>query len=211
MFGSSAYLALAAASPAMASYVGFNYGSTFTTGAVKAQSDFESEFTTAQGLVSAPDVFSSARLYTMIVSLQNDSRLLISPPVDPLTLIPARRHHKLAHRGHPGCHQHQDLSPSRHVVFCRRRRFCQRARRSEVGHLHLRHQPHQPGRWYFGWLRGSVPHLAYWPPQRREPWCLPRYNRQLHYPGQGCNCRHRSLQCPRRPCRYLDRLGQCLQ
>lgn len=67
MHGSAAFLALAA-SPAMAAYVGFNYGSTFTTGAAKVQSDFETEFTTAQGLISAPQVFSSARLYTMIVS-----------------------------------------------------------------------------------------------------------------------------------------------
>lgn len=65
---SATYMALAAASPALSAYVGFNYGSTFTTGAVKVQSDFESEFKTAQGLVSAPEVFSSARLYTTIVS-----------------------------------------------------------------------------------------------------------------------------------------------
>lgn len=69
MIGVFSLVAFAAtASPALASYVGFNYGSTFTTGAAKAQSDFEAEFTTAQGLISAPDVFNSARLYTMIVS-----------------------------------------------------------------------------------------------------------------------------------------------
>ncbi|KUI56910.1 putative glucan endo-1,3-beta-glucosidase eglC [Cytospora mali] len=66
MIGASSLLALAAASPALAAYQGFNYGSTFTTGAAKAQSDFEAEFTTAQGLISAPGVFNSARLYTMI-------------------------------------------------------------------------------------------------------------------------------------------------
>ncbi|KAF2811943.1 GPI-anchored cell wall beta-1,3-endoglucanase EglC [Mytilinidion resinicola] len=44
---------------------GFNYGSTFNTGANKQQSDFEAEFTTAQGLVGASG-FTSARLYTMI-------------------------------------------------------------------------------------------------------------------------------------------------
>lgn len=69
MQGPAVFLAFVA-SPAMAAYVGFNYGSTFTTGAAKVQSDFETEFTTAQGLVSAPRVFSSARLYTMIVSLR---------------------------------------------------------------------------------------------------------------------------------------------
>ncbi|PSR76547.1 glycoside hydrolase superfamily [Coniella lustricola] len=66
MHGSAAFFAALAASPAAAAYVGFNYGSTFTTGAAKAQSDFEAEFTTAQSLISAPTVFNSARLYTMI-------------------------------------------------------------------------------------------------------------------------------------------------
>lgn len=66
MRAASAYAALSAASPALAAYAGFNYGSTFTTGAAKVQSDFESEFTTAQGLITAPTVFNSARLYTMI-------------------------------------------------------------------------------------------------------------------------------------------------
>lgn len=67
------YMALSAASPALAAYAGFNYGSTFTTGAAKVQSDFESEFTTAQGLISAPTVFNSARLYTMIVSYDSSA------------------------------------------------------------------------------------------------------------------------------------------
>lgn len=67
MHSSATVLAFAAA-PAMAAYAGFNYGSTFTTGAAKVQSDFESEFKTAQSLISAPTVFNSARLYTMIVS-----------------------------------------------------------------------------------------------------------------------------------------------
>lgn len=67
MLSSAAFLALAA-SPVMGSYAGFNYGSTFTTGAAKVQSDFEAEFKTAQGLISAPTVFNSARLYTTIVS-----------------------------------------------------------------------------------------------------------------------------------------------
>lgn len=66
MHTSAAILALAAP-PAMGAYVGFNYGATFTTGAVKVQSDYETEFKAAQALVSAPQTFSSARLYTMIV------------------------------------------------------------------------------------------------------------------------------------------------
>jgi glucan endo-1,3-beta-D-glucosidase len=47
---------------------GFNYGSTFTTGAPRMQSDFEALFKTAQGLQGAPGTFNSARLYTMVVS-----------------------------------------------------------------------------------------------------------------------------------------------
>lgn len=66
MLTSSTFLALAA-SPAMGAYVGFNYGATFTNGAVKVQSDYEAEFKAAQALVSAPETFSSARIYTMIV------------------------------------------------------------------------------------------------------------------------------------------------
>lgn len=46
---------------------GFNYGSTFTTGAAKQQSDFENEFTTAQNLKGTSG-WTSARLYTMVVS-----------------------------------------------------------------------------------------------------------------------------------------------
>lgn len=70
MLGQSSLMALFAASPAaLAAYQGFNYGSTFTSGAPKVQSDFEAEFKTSQGLISAPGVFNSARLYTTVVSL----------------------------------------------------------------------------------------------------------------------------------------------
>lgn len=69
MLGQNSLVALVAATPALAVYQGFNYGSTFTTGAAKVQSDFEAEFKTAQGLISAPGVFNSARLYTTVVSL----------------------------------------------------------------------------------------------------------------------------------------------
>jgi glucan endo-1,3-beta-D-glucosidase len=63
---SSSLLALAASiSAAAAQLKGFNYGNTFTTGAAKQQSDFLSEFKTAQGLVGTSG-FASARLYTMI-------------------------------------------------------------------------------------------------------------------------------------------------
>ena len=53
---------------------GFNYATTFTSGAAKTQSDFEAEFSTAKGLVGASG-FTSARLYTMIVSFQLRTRI----------------------------------------------------------------------------------------------------------------------------------------
>ncbi len=64
----SRLVALAATiSNAFGAYQGFNYGSTFTTGAAKGQSDFEAEFKTAQGLAGTNGAFTSARLYTMVV------------------------------------------------------------------------------------------------------------------------------------------------
>lgn len=70
MYHLSRLAALAATvSTVMGAYQGFNYGSSFTNGAAKQQVDFEAEFRTARGLVSAPaGGFTSARLYTMIVS-----------------------------------------------------------------------------------------------------------------------------------------------
>jgi glucan endo-1,3-beta-D-glucosidase len=61
-------LTAALASAASATKLGFNYGSTFTTGAAKMQSDFENEFTTAANLKGTKG-WTSARLYTMVVSL----------------------------------------------------------------------------------------------------------------------------------------------
>ena len=62
-------LALAAmASSAEAAYRGFNYGSTFTDGAAKVQANFEAEFRAAANLDGADGAFTSARLFTMIVS-----------------------------------------------------------------------------------------------------------------------------------------------
>jgi hypothetical protein len=54
-------------SVASAAKLGFNYGSTFTSGAAKMQSDFEAEFTTAANLKGTKG-WTSARLYTMVVS-----------------------------------------------------------------------------------------------------------------------------------------------
>jgi glucan endo-1,3-beta-D-glucosidase len=59
-------LALAASlSSAFAAFKGFNYGASFTTGAVKQQSDFELQFNAAKSLQGAPG-FTSARLFTTI-------------------------------------------------------------------------------------------------------------------------------------------------
>jgi glucan endo-1,3-beta-D-glucosidase len=68
---SKSLLALAAslATSSAAVYAGFNYGSTFTDGSAKQESDFQAEFTTAKNLVGTNGQLTSARLYTMIVSL----------------------------------------------------------------------------------------------------------------------------------------------
>lgn len=57
----------AAVGSASAAFQGFNYGSTFTTGAAKTQTDFENEFKTAASLEGTDGAFTSARLYTMVV------------------------------------------------------------------------------------------------------------------------------------------------
>lgn len=69
MPSSGSLLSLAAvASTANAAFQGFNYGATFTNGALKAQSDFEAEFKAAASLEGTDGAFNSGRLYTMIVS-----------------------------------------------------------------------------------------------------------------------------------------------
>lgn len=70
----------AAAGSASAAFQGFNYGSTFTDGSVKAQADFENEFNTAAGLEGTDGAFTSARLYTMIQG---------GTPNQPISAIPA--------------------------------------------------------------------------------------------------------------------------
>ncbi|KAI1740705.1 glycoside hydrolase family 17 protein [Xylaria scruposa] len=62
-----------------AAKLGFNYGSTFTTGAAKMQSDFEAEFTTAANLKGTSG-WTSARLYTMVQG---------GTASDPISAIPA--------------------------------------------------------------------------------------------------------------------------
>ncbi|KAI0429386.1 glycoside hydrolase superfamily [Xylaria sp. FL1042] len=72
-------LLAALASTASATKLGFNYGSTFTTGAAKLQSDFEAEFTTAANLKGTTG-WTSARLYTMVQG---------GTASDPISAIPA--------------------------------------------------------------------------------------------------------------------------
>ncbi|KAE9370040.1 glycoside hydrolase family 17 protein [Stipitochalara longipes BDJ] len=79
----STFLSIAAALSTSVSatvHQGFNYGSTFTGGAAKAQADFEAEFKAAQNLVGTSGAFTSARLYTMIQGLTT---------ADPISAIPA--------------------------------------------------------------------------------------------------------------------------
>lgn len=65
----STLAALAAAiSSAGAAYQGFNYGNVFTDGTPKTQADFEALFRAAADLDGTDGKFTSARLYTMVVS-----------------------------------------------------------------------------------------------------------------------------------------------
>ncbi len=70
MRSSPVLLALAASlSTSEAVYQGFNYGSTKADGSTpRVQSDYESLFSTAKNLDGTDSKFTSARLYTMIVS-----------------------------------------------------------------------------------------------------------------------------------------------
>jgi len=66
----SSLIAVAASlSAASAVYQGFNYGATKSDGSFMFQADYEAKFKNAQQLVGTSG-FSSARLYTMIVSNQ---------------------------------------------------------------------------------------------------------------------------------------------
>lgn len=78
----STFLSIAASLSSVSGtvYTGFNYGSTFTDGSAKAQSDFQAEFTTAKNLVGTSGAFTSARLYTMIQG---------GTTADPISAIPA--------------------------------------------------------------------------------------------------------------------------
>lgn len=69
-----------AVSGAAAAFQGFNYGSTFTDGRPKSQTDFENEFKAAAGLEGTNGGFTSARLYTMVQGGTGS---------DPISAIPA--------------------------------------------------------------------------------------------------------------------------
>ncbi|KAK5122455.1 hypothetical protein LTR85_004039 [Meristemomyces frigidus] len=80
MHFSTLVAATAALATTQAELIGFNYGSTFSDGSAKAQSDFEAEFTRAQTLQGTNGEFTSARLYTMIQGATTDT---------PISAIPA--------------------------------------------------------------------------------------------------------------------------
>lgn len=67
-------------------YQGFNYGSTFTDGSAKSRSNFSSEFTTAKNLVGTSG-FTSARLYTMIVSVAPSEVSRVNCTTEKLTIL----------------------------------------------------------------------------------------------------------------------------
>ncbi|KAH9844528.1 Glycoside hydrolase [Teratosphaeria destructans] len=77
----STFVAAAAAlATTEAAHTGFNYGSTFTDGRAKQQSDYQAEFSRAKTLQGTNGEFTSARLYTMIQGGTTDT---------PISAIPA--------------------------------------------------------------------------------------------------------------------------
>jgi glucan endo-1,3-beta-D-glucosidase len=73
----AAWIALATAQ--QEGYLGFNSGATIDDGKAKQQSDFESEFKTAQGLQGSPGSFNSVRLYTNVQSGTTDTPISAFP------------------------------------------------------------------------------------------------------------------------------------
>ncbi|WYZ45234.1 hypothetical protein EsH8_VIII_000550 [Colletotrichum jinshuiense] len=80
MYAPLSLAALLYAASTVSAFQGFNYGSTFTDGRAKTQSDFESEFKTAASLEGTKGAFTSARLYTMVQGGSTN---------DPISAIPA--------------------------------------------------------------------------------------------------------------------------
>jgi glucan endo-1,3-beta-D-glucosidase len=119
---------LSALSSVSAVYQGFNYGAFFTDRSPKMQSDFEAEFRAAQNLVGAPgNGFTSARLYTMVVSSSPTPFTL--PLFNSRSYLLAMGQPRRGNQRHPGRHRHQHHAPPRHVVLSRPGRLQQRAHR----------------------------------------------------------------------------------
>ena len=77
----SSLIALAFSSVAAASTQGFNYGATKSDGSFMFQADYEAKFKNAQQLVGTSG-FSSARLYTMIVSSYSNAQRAVTLTTD---------------------------------------------------------------------------------------------------------------------------------
>ena len=164
---------LSALSAANAAYQGFNYGSAFHDGSHKIQSDFEAEFKTAQNLSGAPGAgFTSARLYTMIVSPLLSRATPPPQPPSPTNNPPplARRNPLGPHLRHPRRHRYQHHPPPRRLVLRRRHHRRQRAGRPKSRHRHARRRLCQPRRRHLGRQRGPVPQLADGGAEQRGDW-----------------------------------------
>lgn len=71
MYTKSGLLAIAAyISTVAAVSQGFNYGSSDTNGNAKTEADFTAAFKAAKALAGTNGAFTSARIYTMLVSLR---------------------------------------------------------------------------------------------------------------------------------------------
>ena len=77
---SSAFFALAATLAATVAAVpqGFNYASTNSDGSGKTYDNFKTEFQNAKGLAGTDSAFTSARLYTTIVSATIETRVFVN-------------------------------------------------------------------------------------------------------------------------------------
>lgn len=117
MYGAAKLVALAATfSTALGAYQGFNYGATWPDGRGKTQADYEAEFTAQKNLPNTNGAFSSARLYTMIVSVPGTIiQVLVLEAW--LTKTTASRNCQLPDLRHPGRHLHQDQPAARPLVL----------------------------------------------------------------------------------------------
>jgi hypothetical protein len=145
----STFLSIAASFSSVSAstvYKGFNYGSTFTDGSAKVQSDFQKEFNVAKNLVGATG-FTSARLYTMIVcipskpnlhmcSLQTSEHLLTD------LVYVASRNKLNSYRSHSSSDRRRDIPSSWNMGIRWTRRCDERDLGSESRCPNIRHQLH---------------------------------------------------------------------